>query len=297
MDKKLIIVTHSGSFHTDDVFAVAAILLVLKEKPVVARIVRTRDEAVIAEADFVVDVGAVYDLAKERFDHHQNGGAGARENGVPYAAFGLVWKKYGEQLASSSETAAIIDRNLVQFVDSMDNGVGELRSVAVDALPYTVREIISAFNPGWDEDSLDQDVRFSEAVNFASQALAREIKSTESLLKGKDFVEEAYKKASDKRVIFLEKNYPWDCVLNRFPEPLFVVEPTTNGWKVYAVKDNPVSFINRKDMPLEWAGKRDAELALVSGVPDAIFCHNRRFIAVAKSKEGAIALARKATGI
>jgi uncharacterized UPF0160 family protein len=32
--------------------------------------------------------------------------------------------------------------------------------------------------------------------------------------------------------------------------------------------------------------------ATVNGVPDAVFCHNHRFVAAAKSKEGAIRLAQ-----
>ena len=76
-----------------------------------------------------------------------------------------------------------------------------------------------------------------------------------------------------------------------------VVEPTIEGWKVYAVKDNPSSFINRKSLPEEWAGKRDAALAAVTGVSDAVFCHNKRFMAVAKSKEGALALAHQAISL
>lgn len=34
-------------------------------------LVRTRDPAKLDECDIVVDVGAVYDAAKLRFDHHQ----------------------------------------------------------------------------------------------------------------------------------------------------------------------------------------------------------------------------------
>lgn len=33
---------------------------------------RTRDPALLDTCDIVVDVGAVYDVAKKRFDHHQN---------------------------------------------------------------------------------------------------------------------------------------------------------------------------------------------------------------------------------
>lgn len=34
-------------------------------------VVRTRDEAELARCDIVVDVGAVYDHARRRYDHHQ----------------------------------------------------------------------------------------------------------------------------------------------------------------------------------------------------------------------------------
>lgn len=59
------ILTHSGSFQADDIFAVAILLLALGE----SKVVRTRDKDQIATADYVVDVGMIYDPAKNRFDH------------------------------------------------------------------------------------------------------------------------------------------------------------------------------------------------------------------------------------
>src|SRR3989344_2675707 len=91
-DSKKLIVVHDGGFHADDVFSVAALLLYLSGD---AKVVRTRDPRIIESGDFVVDVGGVYDAERNRLDHHQTGGAGARTNGIPYAAFGLVWKKFG----------------------------------------------------------------------------------------------------------------------------------------------------------------------------------------------------------
>ena len=84
--------------------------------------------------------------------------------------------------------------------------------------------------------------------------------------------------------------------MSHYPEPLYVVSPDSQGnnyWKIKAVREDPdASFKNRKDLPESWAGKRDKELAEVTGVSDAIFCHNKLFIAVAGSKEGALKLAR-----
>ena len=49
---------------------------------------------------------------------------------------------------------------------------------------------------------------------------------------------------------------------------------------------------NRKDFPTFWGGLRDGELAKVSGIKDAVFCHTGLFLSVAKSKEGAIEMAK-----
>jgi uncharacterized UPF0160 family protein len=60
------LVTHSGSFHQDELFAIATLMLVFDD----ISVKRSREEKDIAEADFVVDVGGVFDPIKNRFDHH-----------------------------------------------------------------------------------------------------------------------------------------------------------------------------------------------------------------------------------
>jgi uncharacterized UPF0160 family protein len=82
----------------------------------------------------------------------------------------------------------------------------------------------------------------------------------------------------------------------KYDEPLYVVFPNANKdtWRVGCVRKEEKSFENRKSFPVAWAGLRDQDLAKVTGVTDAVFCHNGRFLAVAKSKEGAIKLAELA---
>ncbi len=86
-----LLATHSGSFHLDDAFAYAVLRLALSLGAAGGdhALARTRDEAVVAAADVAWDVGAVYNPAAGRFDHHQRG-APAREDGLPYSAAGLV---------------------------------------------------------------------------------------------------------------------------------------------------------------------------------------------------------------
>src|SRR3990167_8310800 len=86
---KKIVVTHSGNFHTDEVFA-CAVLSLLNDGNI--EVIRSRDSEVWATGDYVVDVGGEYNSERGRFDHHQEGGAGVRPNGIPYSSFGLVWK-------------------------------------------------------------------------------------------------------------------------------------------------------------------------------------------------------------
>lgn len=96
MNKDITIVTHNGSFHADDVFAVATLHLAFPDKNIT--VIRSRDAQKFLLADFLVDVGGSYDPDNNKFAHHQTGGAGVYDNGIPYASFGLVWKKFGNSV-------------------------------------------------------------------------------------------------------------------------------------------------------------------------------------------------------
>jgi uncharacterized UPF0160 family protein len=80
------------------------------------------------------------------------------------------------------------------------------------------------------------------------------------------------------------------------PGVLFVISHSISEerYMLHAVPSNPETFEARRDLPAAWAGLRDADLAAVTGVPDAQFCHNGLFIAAAKSYEGALQMARLA---
>lgn len=291
--KEIKIATHNKHFHPDDVFAVAALSILVKES---FSVVRTRNPLIIDNADYVVDVGGEYNEEKNRFDHHQKGGAGIRKNGIPYASFGLVWKKYGREISGSDEIAKIIEKKIVEPTDASDNGVGIIKPIFDGVYPYSYFNVISSLNPTWKEKDKDRDELFMKAVESAKEILLREIEIARHFLLGKEFVEKAYESAEDKRLIILDNEYSWKEVANKYKEPLFVIEPNfeEGTWRVVAVRDDIYSFKNRKDMPERWGGKRDEELALETGVSDAVFCHRNLFIAAARSKDGAIKLAKLA---
>ena len=287
------IVTHNGKFHADEVFAVATLLLIHEGNNV--EVVRTRDTEIIDTGDIVVDVGGKYDPAKGRFDHHQKEGAGVRENGIPYSSFGIVWKEYGERLCDSKSVSTSIDKFLVEPMDAIDNGVNIRKFIMEDVSDYDIGDVINAFNPSWKEVT-DRGTSFMEAVEVAKKILMREIVRTKDKEEGNATVEKVYINSNDKRIIVLENYLPWADVLRNYPEPLFVVYQNSDksGWHVQTVRSDPHLFESRKNLPKAWGGKRDVELQETTGVSDATFCHKNLFLCVAKTKEGAIALAEKA---
>ena len=289
--KDITIITHNSSFHADDVFAVATLLLVLEKEHEVS-VVRSRDQAVIAEAGYVVDVGGVYDPEKNRFDHHQADGAGQRENTLSYASFGLVWKKYGEQLCGSQEIADYIDQVLVQPIDALDNGLVISKKLFADIRMYDVGDFFNAFIPTWKENQNNIDNIFMEVLAYAKMMLKREIVRRTDKLEARDIVAKKYRESLDKRLIIFDEPYPVLEFLSKFPEPLYFVMPRADDtWMVRAIRDREDSFVNRKDLPETWAGKSGEELEKITGVAGAIFCHNGRFLAAAKTKEAVLKLA------
>lgn len=290
--KKVMIVTHDGAFHSDDIFACATLGLSLDAEGREYRIIRTREYNKIDFADIVVDVGGVYDAGQNRFDHHQEGGAGTRDNDVPYAALGLVWKSYGEKICKNKEVSDLIEERLVQAVDANDNGI-DLFNLKTEVSPYCIQNMFYVFRPSYTEEP-DYDTPFLKLVDFAKEILKREIKKTSDTVNARDMVKHAYLNAEDKRIVCLEQSYPWmDTILN-YENTIFVVYPKAGTWRVEGVRKNKDSFETRKPMPTKWAGKRDLELIKETGVKDAVFCHNGRWLVVAKSKEGALELANKA---
>ena len=278
------IATHNGNFHADDVFSVAALKCIFPS----VKLIRTRDLELIGKADIVLDVGGEYDPDAGRFDHHQRGGAGERENGIPYSSFGLIWKKYGLEICEGNQDVAnSVDSGLVSTIDAVDCGHVEGVSKGI-SLSHT----ISVFNPTWQEDG-DFDASFDEAVTFASRLLTRFIAASNGGVSAKAIVAKAVENAEDPRVIVLEQYTPWKRTVHTLSEEaLYVVFPSGSGpWRIQTVPVELGSFEDRKSLPKPWAGLSDQALQDVTGLDDAMFCHNGLFIAGAGSFESIMKMA------
>lgn len=308
----MIIATHSGKFHADDVWAVMVLNTVFPG----CEIVRTRDPDKILQADFAVDVGGIWDPQTGRFDHHQKRFDDARESGVVYASAGLVWKEYGPrcvELIAEAHTgyrilfeqarqiSYAIDSDLVQYLDMADTGASKNAPGS-----YGLSAVISGFNPTWiDEQAADSIAaaeglrlqQFHRAMEFIADILTNAVKYRIGGMLAVRHVRES-ELLEDGRVIFLKNGaLPWSSVVrNEMPNVLFVISYNIAEQRhmLHTVPATTDTFEARKDLPASWAGLRGPELATVTGVSDAIFCHNKRFIASAKSFEGALTMARLA---
>lgn len=308
----MIIATHSGKFHADDVWAVAVLNMVFPG----CDLIRTRDPELIRQADFAVDVGGIWDPDTGRFDHHQKGFAGARESGVVYASAGLVWKKYGAQCVAQLAQAAIgkeisasdarqiayaIDGDLVQYLDMSDTGAARNAPGG-----YGLSAVVSGFNPTWLDEQEAGSVaaadelrmrQFRRAMEFVTDILVNAVKYRVGGLLALDQVRQS-EVLENGRVLFLKNGaLPWAAVVrNEMPKILFVISYSLaeQRYMIHTIPATTETFEARKDLPAAWAGLQGQELAGVTGVPDAVFCHNNLFIAAAKSFEGILAMARLA---
>lgn len=287
----MLLITHNANFHQDDLFAVATLLLLFPD----LEVKRTRNLEEIKKADFVVDTGGIYDATINRFDHHQMGGAGKRENGIPYASFGLVWKHYGAQLCGNEAVADVVDKKMVQPIDAADCGYEMFHTTKKGLMPYFFGTVLKALTPTWrDQENVD-DV-FMSLQPIAQLILQKEIQKAHYFFQDIQEVKDTYKRTEDKRIVVLDHPMAWKSILSQKKEPMFVVHPDNNTgeWVIACVIKNPRAHEYRKLLPKSWSAKKGAELEKVTGIKDAEFCHMKRFIGKAWTKEAAVAMAHLA---
>lgn len=303
-NSKKILATHDGTFHADDVFACATIQLYLEQRNESYNVIRTRNQEAIDSADYVFDVGGVYDPKNGRYDHHQHNFNEQHENRVTFAAFGLAWRHFGFDLCDGNkEVFQTIDREIVSYIDAVDNGEVKVMTDIDGMFPLTFGWFMGAMLPSWKED-LDKDNIFTdEVVPLAKKFLSRSIKRTKDSREALDLMQEDYQNTDDPRLLVLDRKFSRFEVqeivtTDKFPEVIYAIFPDkykTNYRIVGTRKDTNINTPEiKKPFPAPWCGKKGHELANVTGVSDAEFCHKSGFLCVVNSKEGALTLAKKA---
>jgi uncharacterized UPF0160 family protein len=281
-----VIGTHSGPFHLDDAVAVA-IMDLRSSGPITVK--RTRDENILAGCDIRIDVGGKYNPSTETYDHHQKGGAGKRENGVPYASAGLIWKDFGKDIVGNEEGFEIVDKKLIQFVDSIDTGTKKHGPET-----YSLYEVIRAYNLKAEEEGTSIDESFIKAVDFCKDIILSEIYSANRQVKDNVAIRNLLPNFNDKPYVVLEKELAWQPVLVGESDKKYVIFPSDGSVRVRCVPTIVDGFESRQRLPQAWGGLPSADLEKISGVEGTVFCHPGGFIAGAKDIASAIKMAQAA---
>ena len=241
------VVTHGGVFHADEVMAVAILSEIFGREMKVSRVFKVPND--LPDGTIVLDIGG------GKYDHHQRGGNGARENGVPYASCGLIWREFGKELLKEVEDVEnvwrLIDEQLISGIDAIDCGAIPRCEAVVK--PMTISAIISSFNPAWDSTETS-DEAFVKAVDEAKRIFDRLLSNTISKVKAIGIVEAAIENSKD-HIMVLETFVPWQDALFASDNPkaaeiLFVVFPSNRGgfnWQ--AVPESLGNFAVRKSTP------------------------------------------------
>lgn len=155
--------THNGHFHADEALAVHLLRLLPAYRN--ASLVRSRDPSTLNDCTVVVDVAAVHDHTKLRYDHHQREfNATFPGRNTKLSSAGLVWLHYGRDIIAEVTGLKGDDNELlynklyddfVEAFDANDNGVSVYDSSALrksgiekkfSDKGYSIASVVNRFN-------------------------------------------------------------------------------------------------------------------------------------------------------
>ena len=278
-NKAIKLVTHAGTFHSDDVMATVVLRYLFNSIKVPTQLIRTNTPKDLGYTDDTEDC-IVYDIGLGQYDHHQTGEAAMHclrtdriedENGVhvearKYAAVGLIWKEVGEIFVG--KFAGQMYDAVIKGIDDHDNGFA--------SNPLSM--LIKFCNPKEADASMEAfDLRFNifskYASNFFNEAVEhyRYLISCESILR----------KLGEKNAPYLVSDvfYPGaDDICRELNIPFFIYPSQRGGWAFKTIGKTPTDMKNHlMEIPDEvrtWEG--------------VTFLHPSCFLGSAKTKERAI---------
>ena len=280
----MLVATHSGPFHCDDVFAGALLRSFLGPE---VSFIRTRDLARIAAADIAIDVGGAYDPERKRFDHHQ------REYQGSLSSAGMVLGWLEAEGKIDGALAHKLRDEWVNYIDEVDIG-SRKPDQDVPCLPSVVGALCEqAHTPE------EFDAGYLEAVQVCTAILSGLRTSQRRTDEARAAVGAAMDRAvaESSRVMVFDQHYKWKRTYfeqGGAEHPTdYVLLPDGERWQLLAIPPTHGSFDNKRPLPAAWAGLVDDALAEVVGVAGAKFCHKNLFIAVFDSRESALAAIEK----
>ena len=205
-----------------------------------------------------------------------------RENGVPYAAFGLLWEALGKEILGE-ELAEKLDESFIQPLDINDN-TGEKNELAT---------LIGNFNPPWDAKG-GSDEAFFQAVSVAGMILENKFERYRGNARADQRVEQVLEEHNPKdRILVLPEFIPCQKALAE-TEIAFVIFPSNRGGYCIQPQKREYSMNYKCSFPSQWLGLEGEELVKETGLSSAVFCHKGGFLMTVGELEDAKAACKKA---
>ena len=275
------LITHAKNFHADDVFSTALLAVLTKRETYELNVIRSNYPYKELSEDILNDPeNIMYDIGRGKFDHHQ-ADSPVRENGIKYAAFGLLWKEFGDW-----DKYPDFDKDFVSKIDDHDNG-GKMNEMSL---------VIRSFNPssmelnGLSEEEQIKiyDRQFYKAVAFAKDYIDNLFKNYDELNHSKEYIEKNAefilwaKNLSGKKTIMILPEYVGkldDIILDYYKDVVAVIYPSNRGG--YAAKVIPKDKNTMESyytFPYVWCGAEPDNLP-----SEVQFCHKSGFLATFKT--------------
>lgn len=179
------IVTQDGIFHASEVMAVA----ILSEIFPKATVIRSNDPNTLSSSEDRIVVRP----DENRYHRYNKSEQKLRKNGQPLTSVGLIWQNFGKvfiakTIANQPLTVSKTISHIEQIWDIMDEkiitpiDVRDCTGCKAEITEITITDIISDFNPNWNEPKGRYYSRFMQAMLLATDVLENQIRLIDSRL-------------------------------------------------------------------------------------------------------------------
>jgi uncharacterized UPF0160 family protein len=302
----MLLVTHDGKFHLDEVLATVVLLKIHPD----AEIVRTRSFGIIKGGDIVYDVGRKFSPEDGLFDHHQASFAEtfSPSHEVKLSSSGLIYKYHGERFLNTygiNKSVPMYQRVYEEIyeryflsADAIDNGYEIFGKI----VPRSLSHIVDSFNCNdfSPEAAEEQDERFIEAVRYVEVDLDNFIHGIiDDWMPCYEYLEQKIGVCGGE-ILEVDRYCPIDLVLEieqRHRKDIrYVLNLAGSSIKILAVPKFKGRFESKTPLKKEWRGLTGKALEECAGIEGCLFVHTSGFVGANRTIEGAVEMCRRSIG-
>ena len=260
-----VICVHNGRFHADELLALAVIKTALPDRKIV--ITRSREPEAWRQADLVLDVGG----KDNPFDHHYFGSP-RHDNGIPYAACGLVL----DAIEPDAKLRRQLYVDMFYSVEWDDNTRGgEISSPNWDLKPNLLA-FVPFYQPLREETVDEHTVRtyFDSALEMTCKIYKRVRQNAILKLKNRAIQDKTTYMVTNGILWLPSPTLPYARYVYEHKEVKAVVIPENGGTFTIKCQRDPNDPVPRAAFPHIMCGLGDADLERVSRIHGLVYCSN-----------------------